>query len=58
MDEGILIVNSPHTPDEVRYLLRLNHDIKIFTIDATKIALKTIGRNIYGQRVHEIGIRI
>jgi pyruvate ferredoxin oxidoreductase gamma subunit len=44
-DDGILLVNTKKTPAEVRQLLGLNGR-KIYTIDATAIALAEIGRPI------------
>ncbi len=45
-DGGILIVNTSHSPAELRKLLCLRADIKLYCVDATKIAMSTIGRNI------------
>jgi len=44
-EDGVLVVNTGATPTELRKQLRFNQG-KIFTIDATRIALDTIGRNI------------
>lgn len=45
--EGILIVNTPETPDQVRQRLNLvGKKIKVFAVDATRIALETIRRDI------------
>ena len=41
----MLVVNTVATPTELRKQLRFNHG-KVFTVDATRIALDTIGRNI------------
>lgn len=42
---GIIIVNTSKTPDEVEELLKLNgRSIKVYTVDATKISIETIGR--------------
>ncbi|MFN3699326.1 MAG: 2-oxoacid:acceptor oxidoreductase family protein, partial [Dictyoglomus sp.] len=43
--EGIIIVNTTQTPKEVRAQLGIS-DRKIYTVDATGIALETIGRPI------------
>lgn len=43
-DEGKLIVNFPGTPDEVRKTTKFMG--RIYVVDATKIALETIGRPI------------
>ncbi len=39
------VINSPLQPQEVRKLMKLQQG-KVYTIDATKIALDTVGRNI------------
>jgi pyruvate ferredoxin oxidoreductase gamma subunit len=44
-EDGVLVVNTGATPTELRKQLMLNHG-KVFTVDATRIALDTIGRNI------------
>lgn len=41
-DSSILLVNTADSPQEIRKLLKLDKG-KIFTIDATKIAIETIG---------------
>ncbi len=43
-DEGKLIVNFPGTPDEVRKMTRFMG--RIYVLDATKIAMETLGRPI------------
>lgn len=42
--EALLLVNTPMTPVEVRSTLKVQGR-KVFTVDATKIALEEIGRN-------------
>jgi len=42
---GTVLVNTPKSPQEIRKFLRLQ-DGKVHTLDATKIALDTIGRPI------------
>ena len=44
-EEGVLVVNTPLSPAELRSNLEFNTG-KVFTVDATRIALDTIGRNI------------
>jgi len=44
-DGGIVVVNTPLPPGELRRKLDLK-DGRVFTVDATRIALDTIGRNI------------
>ena len=46
MDEnGILIINTTHTPDEVRKKFQA-YKGKIFTVDATGISIRNLGKNI------------
>jgi pyruvate ferredoxin oxidoreductase gamma subunit len=42
---GILIVNTPESPKEIRKRLKLT-DRRVFTVDASKISLETLGKNI------------
>lgn len=42
---GRLIINTPKSPEEVRAQLALS-DKKIYTVDASEIALDTLGRDI------------
>ena len=44
--DGKLIINSPEAPAEIRHKLNLNGSIKVYTVDASKIARETIGRDI------------
>lgn len=44
-EDGIVLVNTSMSPDEVRQRLQRD-DIRVATVDATQIALDTIGRNI------------
>lgn len=44
-DDGVLIVNTPHTPEEVREMVDFKVG-KVFTVDATKISLDLFGKNI------------
>lgn len=43
---GVLIVNSPKSPAEVRAQLKIPADIKVYTVDATKIATECVGRPV------------
>lgn len=57
---GVLVVNTPLPPTELRDRLGL-YSGKVFTVDATHIALDTIGRNIpntpmLGALVRAVGI--
>ena len=42
-DKGILLVNTTEKPDAIRKKIKFDKG-KVFTVDATKIALDTIGR--------------
>lgn len=42
--DGVLIVNTPKPPDEVRALTGFKG--KVLTVDATAIAMETLGRNL------------
>lgn len=45
--DGTLIVNTPKTPQEIRVQLGLqNKKVRVFTVDATRIALETLRRDI------------
>ncbi|MEW6307931.1 MAG: 2-oxoacid:acceptor oxidoreductase family protein [Bacillota bacterium] len=44
-DDGVVIINTPHTPEEMRRRLGLN-GCKVYTVDASAIARETIGRDI------------
>ena len=45
--DGALIVNSTQTPSEIRTRLGLQgKKVRVFTVDATRIALETLGRDI------------
>lgn len=43
-ENGIILANTPESPAALRRKLKLNHG-KVFTVDATRIAIDTIGRN-------------
>jgi pyruvate ferredoxin oxidoreductase gamma subunit len=42
---GILIVNTPDSPEVIRKKLSVDPGIEVYTLDASKIALDTIGLN-------------
>ncbi len=45
--DGVVVVNSPETPQQVRARLGLTSDqVKVFTVDATQIAMETLKRDI------------
>ena len=45
--DGILMVNTPETPAQVRERLKLvGKKVRVFTVDATRIAMETIRRDI------------
>jgi len=43
---GVLIVNSPQDPEEIRKLAGAEPGVKVYTVDATTIATECIGRPI------------
>jgi len=43
-DDAIFIVNTPKKPHEIREKLKAKPSQKVYTVDATKIALECIGR--------------
>jgi len=43
-EKGILIVNTSESPEEIKK--KLNFNGKVYTVDATKISIETIGRDI------------
>ena len=43
-EKGILIVNTSETPEEIKK--KLNFNGRVYTVDATKISIETIGRDI------------
>jgi len=45
-ENGVVIINSPLSPEEIRKKIGLPSNIKVFTVDGMKIALETIGRPI------------
>jgi len=46
-ENGIVIVNTPETAEQIRARLGIkSNNVKIFTVDATRIALETIKRDI------------
>jgi pyruvate ferredoxin oxidoreductase gamma subunit len=44
-ENGILIVNTSDSPEKIRKQLSVDPKIKIYTVDASKIAMDTIGMN-------------
>jgi pyruvate ferredoxin oxidoreductase gamma subunit len=42
---GILIVNTPDSPGDIRKKLSVDSGIEVYTLDASKIAMDTIGLN-------------
>ncbi len=43
-DDAVFVINTSRKPEEIRQKLNLKPTQKVFTVDATKIALETIGR--------------
>jgi pyruvate ferredoxin oxidoreductase gamma subunit len=44
-DDGMIVINTSKSPDEIRSSLK-NKKVKAFTVDASKIAKETMGRDI------------
>ncbi|MEO0082256.1 MAG: 2-oxoacid:acceptor oxidoreductase family protein [candidate division WOR-3 bacterium] len=45
-EDGILLVNTTETPEELRKRVRLPENIKVYAVDASKIAMETVGKNV------------
>lgn len=45
-ENGVLLINTTETPDELRKRLNLPPTIRVYTVDASKIAIETIGRDV------------
>lgn len=44
-EKGVILVNSPETPQAIRRKLGLNKG-KVFTVDATSISIEILGKNL------------
>lgn len=44
-DDGMIVINTKKSPEEIKKSLK-NQKVKVFTVDASKIAIETIGRDI------------
>jgi len=44
LDDAVFVVNTARDPKEIRAKLKATSSQKVFTVDATKIAIETIGR--------------
>ena len=44
-DDGMIVINTSKSPEEIKVSLK-NKKVKTFTVDASKIAKETIGRDI------------
>ncbi len=45
-ENGILLVNTAESPEELRKRFGISQAIRVFTVDASKIALETVGRDV------------
>ena len=43
---GTIIINTDQSPDEIKKSLKLAPDVKVCTVDASRISVETIGRDI------------
>jgi pyruvate ferredoxin oxidoreductase gamma subunit len=44
--DGILLVNTTEQPEELRKRLNLPASIRVYTVDASRIAMETVGKNV------------
>jgi pyruvate ferredoxin oxidoreductase gamma subunit len=44
-DDGMIVINTSKSPEEIKAFLK-NKKVRTFTVDASKIAMETIGRDI------------
>ncbi|MEO0053025.1 MAG: 2-oxoacid:acceptor oxidoreductase family protein, partial [candidate division WOR-3 bacterium] len=44
--DGILLVNTAEPPDALRKRLNLPESVRVYTVDASTIALETVGRDV------------
>ena len=44
-DDGMIVINTSKSPEEIKASLK-NKKVRTFTVDASKIAMETIGRDI------------
>jgi pyruvate ferredoxin oxidoreductase gamma subunit len=44
--DGILLVNTTEQPEELRRRLNLPASIRVYTVDASRIAMETVGKNV------------
>ncbi|MDD5428885.1 MAG: 2-oxoacid:acceptor oxidoreductase family protein [Candidatus Omnitrophica bacterium] len=45
-DNGVLMINTEKTPEDIKKTFNISSSIKVFTVDASKISKETIGREI------------
>ncbi|MBI5144433.1 MAG: 2-oxoacid:acceptor oxidoreductase family protein, partial [Candidatus Omnitrophica bacterium] len=45
-DDGVVVINTTKTPDEIRREFSIMAGIKVFTVDASTISQETIGKDI------------
>jgi len=45
-DGGVILVNTTESPEELRARLNLPASIKVYAVDASKIAMETVGKNV------------
>jgi len=43
---GFIIINTDRSPADIKKSLKVAPDVKVFTVDASKISVETIGRDI------------
>jgi pyruvate ferredoxin oxidoreductase gamma subunit len=45
-ENGIILVNTTETPEELRKQLGVPASVKVYAVDASKIAMETVGKNV------------
>jgi pyruvate ferredoxin oxidoreductase gamma subunit len=45
-EDGVLLVNTSETPEALRQRLGLSPTIKVYTVDASAIAVETVGKDV------------
>jgi pyruvate ferredoxin oxidoreductase gamma subunit len=45
-DDGIMLVNSNAEPAELRQRMKLPKGVQLYVVDASKIAMETVGKNV------------
>lgn len=57
-ENGVVIISSSLSPEDIRKKLNLPDSVKIYTVDALKIALETLGRPIANTAILGAAIKV